>query len=99
MALLAFVRVIAAISSSALEVSSRDDACSLAPSASCCDAQVTWTAATRTSESNDDEIMTRATARKVWQKLIEGGHFAHALTVPGTLADNRRVVQNLPIYC
>jgi len=31
----AFLRVIAAISSSALEVSSRDEACSLAPAASC----------------------------------------------------------------
>jgi len=61
--------------------------------------QVTWTTATRSSGSNEEETMDRLAARAVWKKLIEGGEFAHAASVPGTLAENRRVVQNLPIYC
>ena len=45
--------------------------------------RVLWTAATRSSNSNEEQVMTRTTARAVWKKLVEGGEFILALSVPG----------------
>lgn len=60
--------------------------------------RVVWTAATRSSDINRDEIMTRETARKVWRKLMDSS-FEHAVSVPGSLEANARTIQNLPIFC